>query len=58
MVSYEQLGRTAYEAYWKQTQKEQRAPMDILPWDKLEAQHKASWIATAKALVAEMRTVL
>lgn len=58
MKSYEELGRTAYLAYWAQAQKEQHAPMNIVPWEKLETKHKASWIATARALVAEVATIL
>lgn len=57
MKSYEQLARSGYEAFLKERKRQGSNSTDHVGWDILSPQQKATWIAAAKQIVAEMATV-
>jgi hypothetical protein len=56
MKSYEQLGRTAHAA-WAQSK---QAPVQArrTTWEQLHPEVQQCWIAIAKAVAAEVATIL
>lgn len=55
MKSFEQLAQAAYEAHRKEFAKQRG--MIPPPWERLEAEWHACWIAAVKQVVAEVSAI-
>lgn len=56
--SFAQLARVAYEAHATAQANRTGRGLAIHPWEALKPADQASWIAAAKAVVADVSTVL
>lgn len=57
MKSFEQLARSAFEAFLKERKRLGSTSTDYNNWESLTENQRAPWIAVAKQLWAEMATV-
>lgn len=57
MKSFEQLARSAHEAFLKERKAQGSTGTEYIGWETLPLQQRSAWIAAAKQIVAEMATV-